>query len=303
MKPMSERKNEGKPHCKRKTRYRAVNPMISSIVAIVLFAVFFVIRNQASKRYDPGANPPSLGENTVPSVYTPSAADEPTVSTAPSSAYDIVSAFARDHNLQMRAWPKELIELLEKNPDTKDFVLNYPLKKNETPAIDLSEFADCRTVPLLFQWDERWGYHEYAGEMMGTSGCGPTCLSMVCIYLLKNTDYNPKYIAEFSTSNGYSVPGDGSSWTLISQGGKELGLDVTEIPLDEDRILRNLEAGNPIICVMGPGDFTTTGHYIVMTGYIDGKIKVNDPNSKERSEKLWNYEDIQNQIRNLWVCR
>ena len=80
-------------------------------------------------------------------------------------------------------------------------------------------------------------------------------------------------------------------------------MDVTEIPLDKNRVFKNLEAGNPIICVMGPGDFTTKGHFIVMVGCEDGKIKVNDPNSKANSEKLWNYDDIYKQIKNLWVLR
>lgn len=199
--------------------------------------------------------------------------------------------------------PDELVELLEKNPEARDFVLDYPQKKDLMPEIDLSEYKNCESVPLLLQWDERWGYNQYAGEWMGLSGCGPTCLSMVCIYLLNDPAYTPKYVAEFAESNGYSVPGNGSAWTLISSGGKQLGLDVTEIPLDENRIIRNLEAGNPIICVMGPGDFTSTGHYIVLTGYDDGKVTVNDPNSKVRSEQLWDLTSIMGQIRNLWVCR
>ncbi len=182
-------------------------------------------------------------------------------------------------------------------------MLNYPTKKDASPEIDLSAYQDTDSVPLLMQWDERWGYTKYAGDLFGLTGCGPTCLSMVSIYLLHNTDYTPQYMAQFSSENGYSVSGSGSAWTLISEGGVKLGLDVTEIPLDKDRIVRNLEVGNPIICVMGPGDFTTTGHYIVMTDYIDGQIKVNDPNSIARSETLWNYEDIEDQIRNLWVCR
>ena len=54
---------------------------------------------------------------------------------------------------------------------------------------------------------------------------------------------------------------------------------------------------------MGPGDFTTTGHFIVMTGLTDNnKIMINDPNSKKNSKKLWEYDDIYEQIRNLWVC-
>lgn len=214
-----------------------------------------------------------------------------------------LEAFAEKNGLELDQWPEDLLECVQKNPEMEDFVLNYPLKKDERPEIDLSQYRDSDSVPLLFQWDERWGYTEYAGNIMGLSGCGPTCLSMVSMFLLEDTTYTPRYMAQFSEENGYDVPGSGSSWTLISEGGKKLGLDVIEIPLDKQRIIRNLEVGNPIICVMGPGDFTTTGHFIVLVEYVDGKIRVNDPNSKARSETLWDYEQIQHQIKNLWVCR
>lgn len=215
----------------------------------------------------------------------------------------VIAAFAQEQGLPTSAWPKELVELLKKNPDAEEFVLQYPLKKDKTFEIDLTNQEYSDIVPLFFQWDERWGYTQYGDNVMGLTGCGPTCLSMVCVYLLNDGAYHPRYIADFAEENGYCVPGSGSAWTLISEGGETLGLDVTEIPLDEDRILRNLKVGNPVICIMGPGDFTTTGHFIVLTGYEDGKIRVNDPNSRVRSEELWAYEDIKGQIRNLWVCR
>lgn len=215
---------------------------------------------------------------------------------------DVVDAFARDHGLERSDWPEDLLAHMETNPEVESFVLNYPLKKDEHPEIDLEELRGSDHVPLLMQWDERWGYDPYSGGMIGFTGCGPTCLSMVSIYLLDDPKYDPRYVAEFSTENGYSVRGNGSAWTLISEGGEKLGLDVKELPLDENRIRRELEAGDPIICIMGPGDFTTTGHYIVMTDYVDGKIRVNDPNSRSRSAMLWDYEQIQGQIRNLWAC-
>lgn len=210
--------------------------------------------------------------------------------------------FHRSQNTLSEELPEELLELMERNPETKEFVLNYPLKKDNDYEIDLSEYENCTEVPLFLQWDERWGYTTYGDTMMGLSGCGPTCLSMVCVYLLNDSSYDPRYVADFSENNGYCVAGSGSAWALISEGGKTLGLDVIEITLDEKRIEKNLEVGNPIICIMGPGDFTTNGHFIVMTDYINGKIKVNDPNSITNSEKLWDFEDIKYQIRNLWVC-
>lgn len=210
---------------------------------------------------------------------------------------------AQNKELKVKEIPEELQELLERNPDAEEFVLNYPQKKNQTFEIDLTEHLNSETFPLLLQWDERWGYTIYGSNVMGLTGCGPTCLSMVCLHLLQDTTYTPRYVADFAEENGYYVDGSGSAWTLISEGGETLGLDVREIPLDENRMMKNLELGNPIICIMGPGDFTTTGHFIVLAGCEDGKFVVNDPNSITNSEKLWSYAEIKGQIKNLWVCR
>ena len=73
---------------------------------------------------------------------------------------------------------------------------------------------------------------------------------------------------------------------------------------------RKSEAGTPL-CFHNIGmgteeedclfDFTTTGHYIVLVGTEDGLLRVNDPNSYANSEKLWTYEQLESQFRNLWV--
>ena len=101
--------------------------------------------------------------------------------------------------------------------------------------------------------------------------------------------------------------GENAVVTFINQGDKiekeKLGIDSTELPLDKQRVINNLEVGNPVVCIMGPGDFTKKGHFIVMTGIENGKIKINDPNSIENSNKLWNFDDISSQINNLWAMR
>ena len=214
-----------------------------------------------------------------------------------------IRAFAAEKELPLDAWPAELIELMEKNPETEEFVLYYPLKKDLRPEIDLSGSVQTSAVPLLLQWDERWGYGRYAGELMGLSGCGPTCLSMVCLYLLDDPTLTPRAVAAFAEEHGYSERGSGSAWTLISVGGEQLGLEVEELPLHKETILRELEAGNPVICVVGAGDFTTTGHFIVLTGCTEKGVSVNDPNSPVRSAQIWELERIMEQMRNLWACR
>lgn len=212
-----------------------------------------------------------------------------------------VKAYADEHGISYGEYPESLIALLERNPETETFVLEYPIYQAE--EYDLSEYEDCGSVPLFLQWDQRWGYEKYGSDVIGITGCGPTCLAMVGYYLTGDEAFTPEKMAQFAEKNGYYASGYGSSWTLISEGGVKLGLDVTEIPLVEKRMKDNLEVGNPIICAMGAGDFTTSGHYIVLTGLEDGMFVVNDPNSVEKSNKLWSYEQLEGQIRNLWVIR
>ena len=213
-----------------------------------------------------------------------------------------VKAYAEEMGIFYREYPQSLIELLERNPETEAFVLGYPFRE-ELP-IDLSEYDLKEGVPLMLQWDQRWGYIRYGSDVVGITGCGPVCLSMAGYYVTGgDAAFTPDQVIEFASQNGYYEPGYGTSWTLISEGGVKLGLDVTEIPLVKQRMVDNLEVGNPIICSMRAGDFTTTGHYIVLVGWEDGMFRVNDPNSHENSEQLWSYEQIEGQIRNLWVIR
>ena len=212
-----------------------------------------------------------------------------------------VEAFAKMNSIDFDEYPVEFLELLSRNPETKDFVLSYPLEKDIEHEIDLSEYSGSETVPLFLQWDKRWGYAEYGSSVAGLTACGPVCLSMCAYYLTGDEDMSPDNIIDFAIENNYCTEGSGSLWTLISEGGKKLGFDVEELPLVKNRIVKNLEKGNPVICVMGEGHFTTTGHFIVLTGIKDGEFTVNDPNSISNSEKTWKYEEICDEIKNLWA--
>ena len=228
--------------------------------------------------------------------------DEPEGGTYP-KADRIIAAFAEEQGLRLSDYPEELRELLQRNPETEEFVLHYPLDRDSEVHVDLSGYDRSDGVPLFLQWDRQWGHVDYGGRPAALTGCGPTCLSMAAWYLTGDDSFSPDRMMEFAEKNGYYSPGSGSSWTLISEGAVKLGFDVTEIPLVKSRIFDNLDVGNPIICAMGPGDFTTSGHFIVLVGVEDGLLRVNDPNSIKNSRKLWAFEDIESQFRNLWVIR
>lgn len=197
-------------------------------------------------------------------------------------------------------YPEILVETAEKCPQTLDYVYNYPELKDKRFDIDLSADAQSGTVPLFIQWDERWGYAPYGSGFIGTSGCGPTCLSMAAVYLTKNAAYSPLFVARLAEKNGYCVPGNGSSWTLISEGSALLGLSAAELPLWEQSMKNALDSGALIILALGPGDFTSSGHFVVITGYDSCGFTVNDPNSPDNSAKHWTYDRLSPQISNLW---
>ena len=73
------------------------------------------------------------------------------------------------------------------------------------------------------------------------------------------------------------------------EGARQIGLSSKEIPVERERVENNLQAGNLIIALMGPGEFTSNGHFIVLTGLQNGRLKINDPNSRKNSEKTLGY--------------
>ena len=108
-------------------------------------------------------------------------------------------------------------------------------------------------------------------------------------------------MADFSEHGGYTADGM-TAWALMSDGAAELGLASDELPASAPAVREALLAGRRVICSVGPGDFTTTGHFIVLAGLTeDGEVVVHDPNSAERSARTWDLERVIGQCLNLWA--
>ncbi len=196
-------------------------------------------------------------------------------------------------------YPKELILSFLNNPEMEEFIAGY-LNADLTIERGFTDAECSQDFPLLLQWDKRWGYQPYGKSIIGLSGCGPTCLSMVLLSLTHDTEKTPTWVARFSEENGYYVEDSGTAWSLMTQGAAQLGLYSAELSLDEAVMKSALDNGRPIICTVGPGDFTTQGHFIVIYGYDANGFFVNDPNCIARSSQVWSYEKLHGQIKNLW---
>lgn len=204
------------------------------------------------------------------------------------------------NSIHEEEYPQELLEMVENNPETYDFVAGYPQRElYQEKEIDISGICQKGQAPLLLQWDLRWGYDSYGDSMIGVAGCGPTCMTMAYLCLTGDASMDPRKMASYASEKGYHTEA-GTSWNFFTEGAADLGLSGSEAPLSETAMKQVLDQGGVLISSMRPGDFTTTGHFILIRGYDQNGFFVNDPNSRRNSEKQWDYETLSGQIKGLW---
>lgn len=275
---------------RRRRRRRCVLSL--ALTAILIFGIWLAVSSIMSRENSLKADSLHIGESD-------SAGESDTLSRLKSLARDNSKIEAIVRNAD--AYPESLLELLASNQETLSFVQNYPNRNSVVVSSGLTKDDLTGKIPLFLQWDKRWGYNKYGNDMLVITGCGPTCLSMVIVGLTGDLSADPGAVAAFSQSHGYCVDGNGTDWSLMTSGAKAFGLTATVIPLWKTSIIKQVQAGHPVICVMGPGVFTTTGHFIVIYGYENGEFLINDPNSISRSKQHWTYESFESQVRNLWT--
>ena len=170
----------------------------------------------------------------------------------------------------------------------------------DMPGVDYGDltFSDGgREVVYYNQMDKRWCNEPYGKtQTIGYAGCGPTALAIV-VSTMTDTIINPKEMADWAYENGYVCEGDGSYRTLIPEGAAAFGLSVTGAGRsDAQQIVDALAAGKLVVAIMGPGHFTTSGHFIVLRGVTaDGKLLVADPVSLTKSQKEWDASIVFNE--------
>lgn len=214
---------------------------------------------------------------------------DPRVVAIVNDAQAYVDAFGFDEALK-------LFELAAEDEQALDFVAGVLGSYPATIPAGYPGPVKAGSVPLLFQWDTRWGYLSYCAGPLGLTGCCPTSLSMVYMGLTGKTDMTPADMASLSARMGYAEDGRGTYASFLVDTAPALGLRCEQfVPTVADLVSR-LRDGWCVICNVGPGDFTAAGHFFVITGVADdGSIAINDPYSSVNSSKTWDPERVVNQ--------
>ena len=186
--------------------------------------------------------------------------------------------------------PSYLIQLAVMHPESIPYTAGYVDKKQNQP-INIDSYYKKGEIPLFQQWDKQWGYDWYGNGPIAMDGCGPTSLAMVVVGLTGDTSINPRVVADYSAKHGGYSWNQGSNGTLMTSVARHFGLDANEI--SSSQVMESLRSGHPVIVSLGPGEFTLTGHIIVLAGLDkDGKIIMNNPDSIVDSNKTWTLSQI-----------
>ncbi len=168
------------------------------------------------------------------------------------------------------------------------------------------------------QTDPKWANIDYSarGEKttIAKSGCGPSCMAMV-IATLKNKAVTPKEACAWALAHGYKAVNQGTYYSYFATQGKAYGIAVSQlngsnlygkssqwVKAYHAKALAEIKKGNMVICCMGKGNWTRSGHFILWYG-LDKSVKalINDPNSTKAARTCAELSLLQSQVKYYFV--
>ena len=154
------------------------------------------------------------------------------------------------------------------------------------------------------QTDSRWAGVPYAaaGESatIGGSGCGPTAMAMV-LATWADPAVTPKSECAWALKNGYKCKGHGTYYAYFPPAANRFGLVCRQLNYASiegngnssyhARVRQALQAGDLVIACMGPGNWTRSGHFVLLWDVDEARdiAYVNDPAStlERRTRGSW----------------
>lgn len=163
------------------------------------------------------------------------------------------------------------------------------------------------------QTDARWKNRDYSAKgestTIGRSGCGPTCAAML-IETMTGKTITPADACAWALKHGYKAANQGTYYSYFKPQFAAFGIGCEQLnwnnvygkPSDpvHAKAFALLKNGYYLIAVMGKGLWTSSGHYVVVW-WEDGKVRINDPNSKAANRTSGNLATFKSQVKYYWA--
>lgn len=162
------------------------------------------------------------------------------------------------------------------------------------------------------QTDSRWAGNDYSakGEKtnIGRSGCGIACSAMV-IASLADPSVTPADTAKWSLAHGGKALNQGTYYSYFEPQMAAYGISCKQVNFStvyhgansatsfNKKMTDSVKSGNWIICAMGKGDWTSSGHFVLWYGVEGDYALINDPNSTKASRTKAKLSTFQNQVK------
>lgn len=164
-----------------------------------------------------------------------------------------------------------------------------------------------------FQTDKWWAKIPYQvpGETtdIAESGCGPTSAAML-IETLTGKTFTPVDACRWSVEHGYKALRKGTYHSYFVPQFAKFGIKCTKLlgaslhnqPNDpiHEKVKAKLNDGYYAIALMGPGLWTTSGHFIVVWDW-DSTVHINDPVSTRADKTNANPTRFKNEVKQYWL--
>lgn len=132
------------------------------------------------------------------------------------------------------------------------------------------------------QTDGRWKAVRYAvgksKATIGGTGCGPACAAMIAATWL-DPAITPVETAAWAVENGYRTADNGTAWALFQGFAERHKLPFLQTG-SHSAAFSCVKDGGLVVCIMGPGRWTTGGHYILWYACEGSNVLIHDPASK-----------------------
>lgn len=169
-------------------------------------------------------------------------------------------------------------------------------------------------IPVSYlQVDKRWSNMDYSAKgektTIGKAGCGPTACAMV-IASLADSSVTPVNACTYSLAHGFKAKNQGTYYSFIRSYLQTYGIEAVQLNTSSVykkasadahiKALKAIQDGDWVICCMGKGNWTSSGHFILWYD-VEGQLAlVKDPNSTKTSRTRNKTALLQSEVKYYW---